>query len=157
MQAVHALITRELFFSSHKLPIMEYFKVYTDYDVLIDVIKNKPHHKSDVMRLLDDDELKYHLLKVHFDEHLDYIIDDDIIHEILDFIEIDTERFGLFKGDFVSMKIRYAHGDQYHESLISGKLYEVFDYYILIDKVNEFYGYFKTSVDTTKYFLNHIA
>lgn len=136
---------------------MEYFKVYSDYDVLIDVIKNKPHHKSEVMEILDNDELKYHLLKVHFDEQLDYLIDDDIIHEIIDFIEIDMERFGRFKGSFMGMKVRYANGEQFHESLISGKLYEVFDYYMLIDKFNDYYGYFKITEDTTSYFLNHIA
>lgn len=136
---------------------MKYFKVYSDYDVLIDVIKNKPHHKSEVMEILDNDELKYHLLKVHFDEQLDYLIDDDIIHEIIDFIEIDMERFGRFKGSFMGMKVRYANGEQFHESLISGKLYEVFDYYMLIDKFNDYYGYFKITEDTTSYFLNHIA
>lgn len=135
---------------------MEYFKVYSDYDVLIDVIKNKPHHKSEVMVILDNDELKYHLLKVHFDEQVDYIIDDDIIHEIIDFIEIDIERFGHFKGSFVGMKVRYANGEQYHESLLTGKLYEVFDYYMLIDKFNDYYGYFKITDDITEYFLKHL-
>lgn len=135
---------------------MEYFKVYSDYDVLIDVIKNKPHHKSEVMVILDNDELKYHLLKVHFDEQVDYIIDDDIIHDIIDFIEIDVERFGQFKGSFVGMKVRYANGEQYHESLLTGKLYEVFDYYMLIDKFNDYYGYFKITDDTTAYFLKHL-
>jgi hypothetical protein len=135
---------------------MTYFKTYSDYDVLIDVIKNKPHHKSEVLQILDNDELKYHLLKVHFDEQVDYIVDDDIIHDIIDFIEIDIERFGVYKGSFMGMKLCYNADGREIDTLISGKLYEVFDYYMLMDNQKDYFGFFKIESDTTTYFTKHL-
>jgi hypothetical protein len=135
---------------------MNYFKIYNDDDVLIDVIKNKPHHKLEVLQILDNDELKYHLLKVHFDEQVDYIVDDDIIHDIIDFIEIDIERFGLCKGSFIGMKLNYMINGKEEQTVISGKLYEVFDYYMIVDNQKDYYGFFKNNVATAAYFNKHL-
>lgn len=128
---------------------------FSDSDVLVDLISNRSHLKSKVIKVLDHDIIKYHLLKIHFDESIDYLIDEDIIFEILDFIEIDVVSLGQYHGNIIGMPITLSTNGVKQELKLSGRLYEAFNYYAIITKENDFFGFFKKSKSTTNHFLNY--
>lgn len=98
---------------------MKFFKTYSDAEVLIDCLTNNSCHKFDILKILDNNETMYHLLKVHFDERLDYIVDDAIVRDIIDFIEIDVSMIGHLKGSFTGMSLRYETYSGEYETRIS--------------------------------------
>lgn len=134
---------------------MKFFKTYSDAEVLIDCLTNNSCHKFDILKILDNNETMYHLLKVHFDERLDYIVDDAIVRDIIDFIEIDVSMIGHLKGSFTGMSLRYETYSGEYETRISGKLYEVLGYYAILTDDMEFFGFFKMHPHVKSFFLKH--
>lgn len=134
---------------------MNFFKTYTDAEVLIDCLKNNTCTKSDILKILDKDEAKYHLLRVHFNEELDYILEDGIVHNIIDSMKIDIKAHGYVIGSFTALPLRYENIKGCSERCISGTLYEVLGHYAILSDSEEFFGFFKKNTKTKPFFLHH--